>query len=334
MKSSGLIVDVGPHIHGGNSIARTMHNQIIALIPAIAVGVYMFGAGAIRAIAVAVAAAVVFEYLMLRALKKPASALADGSAALTGLLLVLMLPADVPWWVIVVGVGASIVIGKMLFGGLGAYPFNPVIVGWVILLLSWPGLINKWPRPNHMQWGGIAESLPAQTTIEIMKRYGVQMSDQFSILDSFLGFQPGGIGSVAGLALVIGGVFLIARNIISWQVPVGFIAGIFIFGGIYHAVDPTMYASPLFHLVSGTTLFCIFFLAPEHTTSPNTKWGKILFGLCCAALTIVIRTHGTHANGSARFAILLMNLLVPFFDRIRPPILGLPKKSKEAAADA
>ncbi|HOO56075.1 MAG TPA: RnfABCDGE type electron transport complex subunit D [bacterium] len=334
IKPSGLTVGIGPHIHGGNTTSNLIYNQIGALLPAAFAGMYVFGLKSIWVVFWSIASAIFFEYLMLKALKRPAATLLDGHAILTGLLLAMMLPADAPWWIACMGSGIAIVIGKMLFGGMGCYPFNPALVGWIVMLVSYKDIINKFPRPNHEVWGGIAESLPAQTTLEILKRYGVDMAGHYNIIDLFLGYQPGGLGAVAGLAITLGGLYLIIRKIIRWEIPVSFIAGLIAMSGIFWIVSPDRFASPLFHLVSGSTLLCIFFLAPDYSASPNTRWGRIIFGFGCGALAILIRIYGTYPNGSSRFAIMLMCLTIPLLDRIRPHIPGFAKPGKEAAADA
>ncbi|MFC1474439.1 RnfABCDGE type electron transport complex subunit D [bacterium] len=328
MRPSGLTVSVAPHMHCGNSIAGCMHNQIAALVPAVAVGVFFFGPRALLVIGVSIVTAVVMEMLMNRALKVECT-LADGSAVLAGLLLALLMPASAPLWTVVVGAVICIVLAKWLFGGLGSYPFNPVLVAFVMLNISWPRIMTSWPAPNPITCGP-GSSIPVETTLEVLKSYGVSMANQFSMIDALIGMQAGGIGTAAALALIAGGIYLVVRGFISWHIPAGYVAGIVIFAGIFRIIDPTMNACPGFHLLSGMTLIGIFFLAPEYATSPNTFWGKLLYGLGIGMLTMLIRKYGNYPDGTA-FAILLMNLCTPIFDRIRPRVTGI---SKEVAADA
>jgi len=329
MKPSGLTVSFAPHAHCGSSIGKLMYNQVFALLPAVAAGVYFFGLTALRVIAISIATAVVMELLMRRALKREMS-VADGHAILVGLLLALLMPATAPWWLIVIGASLSIVVAKWLFGGLGAYAVNPVLIGWVMVSISWGDILSKWPRPFPVTLGAVA-GMPVETPLEMLKRYGIEMAGQVPLGDMLIGLQAGGIGTVAGLAIIIGGVYLIARGLISWHIPVAYMAGVIVIGGIFRALDPGMYACPFFHLLTGMTLIGAFFIAPEYTTSPNTNWGKLLYGFGCGALIILIRVYGKYPDGTA-FAILLMNICTPLFDRIRPKVTGILGKGVPADA--
>lgn len=325
IKPSGLTVSAAPHLHNGSSVQGRMTLQILALIPATLAGLYFFGAPAAITILLSIATAVVSELGMQKALKRETT-VADGSAVLTGLLFALLLPAGTPWWVVIIGSALCMVLGKWIFGGLGAYPFNPVLVGFMMVKISWPAAISIWPKPAPL---GMTNALPVETGAEILKRYGVAMADQLSTVDMLIGNQAGGIGAVSGIALLAGGIFLVARGVFKWHIPAAFIAGVLLVGGIFRIMDPAEFACPFFHLLAGSTLLGVFFLAPEYTTSPNTKWGKLLYGFGCGALVIIIRIYGKYPDGVA-FAILLMNMFTPLFDRIRPPIAGV---AREAQAD-
>ncbi len=325
IKPSGLTVSAAPHVHCGSSVQERMTLQILALVPATLVGIYFFGLHAAIVVLLSMAAAMVSEMALQKALKREVS-VADGSAALTGLIFALLLPASAPWWAVVLGSAFCMIMGKWVFGGLGSYPFNPALVGYLMVKISWPILLTEWPAPAPF---GITNALPIETGAEILKRYGVTMAEQFSMINALLGNQAGGIGAVCGIALIAGGVFLISRKVFSWHIPVAFIAGVLLVGGIFRIMNPAEYASPFFHLLSGTTLLGVFFIAPEYTTSPCTIWGKLLYGFGCGVMVMIIRVYGTYPDGVV-FAILLMNLLTPIFDRIRPKVVGI---MKEAQAD-
>lgn len=306
-----------------------MSTKILALVPAAMLGFLYFGPRSLLVIAAAIAATLLAEILMCRALKQKLT-ISDGSAILTGLLLALMMPASMPWWAAVVGGFTAIVLAKWLFGGLGAYPFNPVLISWMMLEVSWPKLMARWVTPQIFFLTN-EKAFPVQTYLEILKKYGVEMLGGYNPLDALLGMQGGGIGTIAGAAIILGGLFLIYRGVISWHIPAAYCLGIAAFSGILWYMNPDLYARPDIHLLSGATLLGAFFLAPEYTTSPCTTGGKLFYGLGCGLMTILIRVYGIYPDGTA-FAILLMNLCTPMFDRIRPVIIGLGKK--EVAANA
>lgn len=309
---TNLTVSVAPHWHSGLTIRSSMVNFIIALIPATAWGIYKFGPSAAKVVALSVLTAVVIETLLQLLMKKPVTVM-DGSAALTGLLLALLLPAEIKWWLPVVGVGMAILM-KTLFGGLGAYPFNPVLVGWVVLKLSWAtDLLTD----------------PDMTPLMVLRDYGAGDLVMWELKDLLVGdtdLLAATIGTFGAgqIALLIGGIYLLARGTIRWHIPAAFIVGVAAFSAILYLQDPDTYASPLFHLISGSVLLGAFFLATDYTTSPVTTWGMILFGLGAGILTVMIRIWGSYYDGVA-FAILLMNMATPLFDRIKPKAYGRVK---------
>lgn len=309
---TNLTVSVAPHWHSGLTIRSSMVNFIIALIPATAFGIYTFGSSAAKVVALSVVAAVVIEALLQLLMKKPVT-VADGSAALTGLLLALLLPAEIKWWLPVVGAGMAILI-KNLFGGLGAYPFNPVLVGWVVLKLSWStDLLTD----------------PDMTPLMVLRDYGAGDLVMWELKDLLIGDRDLldatiGMFGAGQIALLIGGVYLLASGHIRWHIPAAFIVGVAGFSAIFYLQDPDIYASPLFHIISGGVLFGAFFLATDYSTSPVTTWGMILFGLGAGILTMMIRIWGSYYDGFP-FAILLMNTATPLLDRIKPKAYGRVK---------
>jgi len=309
-----LTVSSPPHWHTGQKISKVVYGLMIALIPAIILGIVNYRMHAVRVIAVAIVSAMIAEAIMQYAMKRPFS-LTDGSAALSGLLLALILPASTPWWLVAVGSAVGVIVGKQIFGGLGGYPFNPVLIGWAMIRISWPGHLNFDDVLVNFSWVGDAYPL---TTL---KNSGAAALSQFSYADLFLGKQLGGIGAAATLWLIIGGLFAIVRGYIPWRIPVSFILGVFLVSGLYWLIDKNQYASPVFHILTGSVMIGAFFLATDSTTSPVNNWAMILFGLGCGILTVIIRLYGKYPDGVA-FAILLMNMLNPLLDKIRPRVIG------------
>ena len=314
MNDLTLTVSSPPHWHTGQKISKVVYGLMIALIPAIILGIVNYRMHAVRVIAVAIVSAMIAEAIMQYAMKRPFS-LTDGSAALSGLLLALILPASTPWWLVAVGSAVGVIVGKQIFGGLGGYPFNPVLIGWAMIRISWPGHLNFDDVLVNFSWVGDAYPL---TTL---KNSGAAALSQFSYADLFLGKQLGGIGAAATLWLIIGGLFAIVRGYIPWRIPVSFILGVFLVSGLYWLIDKNQYASPVFHILTGSVMIGAFFLATDSTTSPVNNWAMILFGLGCGILTVIIRLYGKYPDGVA-FAILLMNMLNPLLDKIRPRVIG------------
>lgn len=309
---TNLTVSVAPHWHSGLTIRSSMVNFIIALIPVTAWGIYCFGSSAAKVVVISMVAAVVTEALLQLLMKKPVT-VTDGSAALAGLLLALMLPAEVKWWLPVVGAGMAILV-KNLFGGLGAYPFNPVLVGWVVLKLSWS--IDLLTDPDMSPLMVLKENGAGDLVMWELKDLLVGDTD---LLSATIGTFGAG-----QILLAIGGLYLLLRGYIRWHIPAAFIAGVAAFSAIFYLQDPDTYASPLFHIISGNVLLGAFFLATEYTTSPVTTWGMIFFGLAAGVLTMVIRIWGSYYDGVV-FAILLMNTATPLLDRIKPKAYGRVK---------
>ena len=314
MNDLTLTVSSPPHWHTGQKISKVIYGLMLALIPAVILGIVNYRMHAVRVIAVAIVSAMVVEAIMQYAMKRPFS-LTDGSAALSGLLLALILPASTPWWLVAVGSAVGVIIGKQIFGGIGGYPFNPVLIGWAIIRISWPGHLNFDDVLVNFSWVGDAYPL---TTLKVS---GAAALSKFSYVDLFLGKQLGGIGAAATLWLIIGGLFAIVRGYIPWRIPASFILGVFLVSGLYWLIDKNQYASPVFHILTGSVMIGAFFLATDSTTSPVNNWAMVLFGLGCGILTVIIRLYGKYPDGVA-FAILLMNMVNPLLDKIRPRVIG------------
>lgn len=301
---SKLIVPSSPHLHSRESISRIMWTVIFCLIPAGAVGVAIFGLPALWTIALAVVSAVFCEWLIQILTKKKISVL-DGSAILTGLLLAYNLPAQVPFWIPVIGAIFSISIAKMAFGGLGQNIFNPALAGRVFLMASWPKYMTAFPRPFNF------DAITSATPLALLKEG--KLTQHIASWDLFLGIRGGCIGEVCIIALIAGALFLLFRGYISWHIPGSFI---FTTGLLTWAFGGKTFFSGdwFFHILSGGLILGAFFMATDYVTSPLTRKGHLVFGIGCGALTAIIRLWGGYPEGVS-YAILIMNAVTPLIDR-------------------
>ncbi len=294
--SDNLHLSVSPHIHSGRSTRSIMLEVIISLIPAMVAGTLIFGLRSVAVISICVAVCVFSEFFFNVLAKKPRS-IQDLSAVVTGVLLALNLPANVPLWQAAIGSVFAIVVVKCFFGGIGQNFANPAIAARVFMIVAF-GSMAKVAFP-------LVDGVSGATPLEIIASDG-----EISLLDLFLGRHGGAIGETCSLALLIGGIYLIARGIISWHCPVGFIATVFLLsflieGDILVALELTL---------SGGLFIGAFFMATDYATSPINRSGRLLFGIGCGLITVLIRFWGVYPEGVS-FAILLMNILTPYIDR-------------------
>lgn len=316
-----LIVSLSPHVHGGDSVQKNMYGVIIALVPALLVSFYVFGLGALVATLTSIISCVFFEWAINKfILGNKRNTILDGSAILTGLLLGFNLPSNLPVWIIIIGALVAIGIGKMTFGGLGCNPFNPALVGRVFLLISFPVQMTSWPVIHqHMSY---LDAETAATPLALMKEAIHGNADALAKLpdnlDLFLGLNPGCVGEVSAVALLIGLVYMLVKKIITWHIPVSILATVFVFSGIMHLVNPTVYASPLVHLCTGGVMLGAIFMATDYVTSPMTHKGMIIYGIAIGFLTVVIRLFGAYPEGMS-FAILIMNAFTPLINTYCKP---------------
>jgi len=288
---------------------------MLAALPAAVMGVYQYGVPALGVLAFSISCAMIWELVMNFATRRPVS-IGDGNAALIGLLFGMLLPATTPWWIVLVGTFVAIVIGKQVYGGLGCNPFNPVMVALAIIMLSWKGLIDfNQALVNYDLGFEMVDPLAA------VKYLGAAASANYSPGGLLMGQQAGGIGSVFGLGLIIGGLYLILRGYIRWEVSLSFLVGVFVTALLFNISDPDKYAGPLFHLLTGYTLIGAFFLSTEDSSSPVNFIPMLLYGAGAGILTVLIRAIGSFADGVV-FAVLLMNLANPLLDKIRPRAMG------------
>lgn len=315
---NSLYISPSPHIHGGDSISKNMYGVLIALIPALLVSLYFFGLGALIVTLTSVAACVIFEYLIQKFLIKKEPTLCDGSALLTGLLLAFNLPANLPIWIIIIGALAAIGIGKMSFGGLGNNIFNPALVGRVFLLISFPAQMTTWPVAGQFPMVYL-DGQTGATVLSAMKE-GAAVAPSYT--DMLLGNMGGSLGEVGAIALLLGLAFMLFRRIITWHIPVSVIGTVFVFTGIMYLVDPTQYADPMMHLLSGGLLLGAIFMATDYVTSPMSTNGMLVYGVGIGVLTTVIRLFGAYPEGMS-FAILIMNAFTPLINSyIKPKHFG------------
>jgi len=316
-----IYVTSSPHIRSPEDVPWIMRQVIYALIPGALVGIYFFGVPAIKVILISTLACIMFEILWQRLVGQPIT-VKDGSACLTGLLLAMNLPAGSPWWLVVIGAAVAMILGKHVYGGLGNNPFNPALVARVFLLISFPVHMTTWAQPRAFL-SSTADAVSGATPLGALKtaifEHGtVAAYGDFNLLDPFLGNIGGSLGEISALALLLGGIYLIGRKIISWHIPVIYIATVFIFTGICWLINPNMYAPPLFHVIAGGLMIGAFFMATDMVTSPITNKGKIVFAVGCGVITVVIRLWGGYPEGVS-FAILIMNAFVPLINKATGP---------------
>lgn len=326
-----LIVSLSPHVHSGDSVKKNMYGVIIALLPVFAASVWVFGLGALIVTLTSVVACVLFEFLIQKYMLKQPSSITDGSAVITGLLLAFNLPSNIPLGLIIIGSAVAIGIGKMSFGGLGQNIFNPALVGRVFLLISFPVQMTSWPLPIASRTSYL-DAITGATPLSIIKE-GVAagrpmaelMAEVPSYFDLFLG---GTAGEILGVSMIIGLVYMLFKKIITWHIPVTVLGTVGVFTGILHLIDPDVYASPFFHVLTGGVLLGAIFMATDYASSPMSVKGMIVYSIGIGVITVLIRTYGSYPEGIA-FAILIMNAFTPLIDKyIKPKRFGEVIKSK------
>ena len=295
--SNKLKLSVSPHIHSGQSTAGIMRDVLISLLPATIAGTVIFGLRSLLVVAVCIAACVGFEALFNFIIKKDQT-IGDFSAAVTGLLLALNLPANIPLWQCVIGALFAIVVVKCLFGGIGCNPVNPAITARVFMLIAFGSMtVQAFPT--------VVDTVSSATPLSLGE--GAKMP---SLLDLFLGLNGCAIGETCVLALVLGFVYLLVRRVITWHVPVAYIGTVFVCSFFMEGMD---FTSALAMILSGGLFIGAIFMATDYVTSPATAAGKLIFGLGAGLITFVIRYFGVYPEGVS-FAILFMNILTPYID--------------------
>lgn len=310
-----LTVSHAPFWHNGSKVSIKHYHILLATLLAVIPGVWQYGIPALAVIGLSIASAMLWELAMNYLTRRPVT-IGDGNSALLGMLFAMMLPATTPWWVIVVGTFFAVVIGKQIYGGLGGNPFQPAVLAMAVLMLSWGAYFDFNAALVNYQF----DFNPVYPLV-LAKSFGAGAVGAFSLPDLLMGRQIGGIGTSFPLGLIIGGLYLMIRGFVRWEIAVSFIAGMLVTAFIFHAVNPEVYAGAGFHLLTGYSLLGAFFLATEDASSPVNFIPMLLYGALGGFLAILIRNIGTHIDGVI-FAILVINLANPLIDKIRPKTLG------------
>lgn len=331
-KALKLIASSNPHIRNNEDTRSIMLDVIIALCPALAWSVYRFGFRALVAALVSVASAVVWEYLYRIVLKKP-QMIGDLSAAVTGLLLAMVCPVTLPYWMLVVGNFFAVVVVKQLYGGLGKNFMNPALAGRAALVACYAGQMTKWIAPGEaapISLKGV-DVVTAATPMALMGENFGELTATYDLGQMFVGFIGGSAGEISSLMLLVGGLYLIFRKVISWHIPVAYIGTVAVLALVFpHGNDPVQYM--LYSLCGGGLMLGAFFMATDYVTSPVTKKGQLIFGVGCGLLTVFIRTFGSFPEGVC-YSILLMNCTVWIIDRaVKPVRFGVDPAAEKAKA--
>jgi len=313
-----LVLSPSPHLRGKNSIKKDMYLVIFALLFPTAGAVYFFGLYVLLMLAVSLLAAVLTEYVAKMMRRRPFSL--DGSAIVTAILFVLVMPPRTPLWIVVVGSVFSIAVAKEMFGGLGHNVFNPALAGRAFVTVSFAGALSRWIAPVHLM---LADGVTTATPLSESFAYTLSKTEMYKAL--FFGNVGGSAGETSALLILIGGLILIAFRVIKWQVPVFYI-------GTVALLSWALGQDPLFQILAGGLFLGAFFMATDYVTTPITTKGKVIFAIGAGILVVLIRVYGSMPEGVC-YSILLMNAFTPLIDRhVRPKVFGLVKKAKKEAA--
>lgn len=320
-----LTISPSPHVHSGDSTQKIMYRVVYAMIPALLWSVFVFGLDALRVTLIAVVACLAFEYLIQKFLLKIKPTITDGSALVTGILMAFNVPANLPWWIIIIGSLAAIGIGKMSFGGLGTNIFNPALVGRVFMLISFPVQMTSWPVNAR---SGI-DAVTAATPLSVLKEglsNGTPISEISknlpSTVDMLFGNIGGSLGEISALLLIIGGIYMLATKVITWHIPVSVIGSVALIALIFWLVNPELYINPVYHILTGGLMLGAIFMATDMVSSPMTPKGQIIYGVGIGIITISIRMFGAYPEGIS-FAILIMNAVTPLINvYVKPKRFG------------
>ena len=323
MPEKKLTVSASPHVRSAQTVSGIMLNVIIALIPALAASVWLFGLRVLLVCAVTVSVSVLSEYIARKVMKRH-NTIGDLSAVVTGLILAFNLPVSIPLWMAAIGSVIAIVVAKQFFGGIGQNFVNPAIAGRIILMVSFPTAMTTWTAPFAYK--------STQGTITTATPLAAEDSELPSLLKMFLGMRGGSLGETCAAALIIGGLYLIIRKIISPAIPLSFIGTVAVIMLIAGKGDLSFVA---YQLLSGGLMLGAFFMATDYATSPINFKGRIIFGIGCGIITSMIRLFGSLPEGVS-FAIILMNILVPHIENLTTPkpfgtVKEKKSKEKEAA---
>ena len=325
-----LFAAPSPHIHGGEKTRRIMLDVILALVPALAVSTYVMGWRVLLLTGVAVAGCVLFEFLFGLMMGRRTT-IGDLSAIVTGMLLAFNLPVGIPWWIVLIGAVVAIGVGKMTFGGLGCNPFNPALTGRIFLLIAYPVQMTDWTTnvPDTIS-GSTALAEVKYSTYDVAGNIVLDRMNLESVdfLGMFGGTMNGSLGEIASLALILGGLYLLWRKVITWHIPVAVLGTMAVFAlcvALGIGGGALCYELPLFHILAGGALLGAIFMATDYSTSPMTHKGMLLYGVGIGLLTMIIRLWGAYPEGMS-FAIFIMNAATPLINKyLRPKRFGTKK---------
>ena len=323
--------DSSPHLHDGRTLGVVMTDVCIALVPGLLCYVWLFGPGVLLQCILAVSFALLFEFAVLRLRgRDPGPFLRDGSAIVTGLLFAVSISPLAPWWVCLCGIAFAIIIAKHAFGGIGYNIFNPAMAGFVFVLVCFPVQMNTWPDLQAQGIGAYLGSifpmagreldmLSGATPLDDLKTR-LEMMEMVSEIKtaSIYGYFGGAGWEWINVLFMLGGIYLLVRGVIKWQIPAAVLTGIFIVSAVFYFFDADTYASPLFHLFSGGTMLCAFFIATDPVTASTTVRGRLVYGAMIGILICLLRQWGAFPDGVA-FAVLLANIFVPLIDLLTRP---------------
>ncbi len=305
-KNGNLLVTSNPHITDSMNTTKIMTLVVLALMPALIASIIIFGFRALILTVVCVIACIFFEWAFEKIMKQP-STVYDMSAVVTGVLIAMNVPVTLPYWIAVIGCFVAIVIVKQFFGGLGQNFANPAITARIVLLVSFSTQMTTWPDPSQYKVFNAADATTSATPLGVLSENGINAAEsEFSRWTMFIGNTGGSMGEVCALALLVGGLFLIFMRIISIATPLSFLATVAVFSLLAGA-------DPLWQICAGGAMLGAFFMATDYATTPRTTMGKVIFGIGCGLITMVIRLYGSYPEGVS-FSILIMNILTPHID--------------------
>lgn len=310
-----IIVSSSPHIKDSARTSHIMRDVCIALVPALVASVFYFGIRALYITALCMVFCVGAEFLWQKLTGRPVT-ISDGTAAVTGMLLAFNLPVSAPWWICLIGSAVAIIIAKQFFGGVGHNFMNPALVGRAFLLASWPVIMTRWTAPFSTGFLIPADVVTSATPLAILKNPEVGVLPK--AWDMFLGNIGGCIGEVSTLALILGGIYLVIRKVISVKIPLTYILTVAVLTFVFPSEGLTGVDSMIYNLLSGGLFLGAIFMATDYVTSPITAKGQLVMGLGCGILTFVIRRFGSYPEGVS-YSILLMNVATPLIDRWTQP---------------
>ncbi len=324
-----LTISGAPHAHSPENVKKIMWGVVIALLPTLLTAIYFFRFDALLTVSVAVASCLFFEWAIQKYLLKTPPSVTDGSAVITGLLLAFNLPSNLPVWMTIIGALVAIGIAKMAFGGLGQNPFNPALVARAFLLISFPVAMTSWPAIRPLFGQNVVDAMTGPTPLGILKEglsQGQSLTELMPLIPDYaqmlVGARGGSLGEVSAIAILLGGLYMLWKKIITWHIPVAFIGSAFVFACILNAINPEHFINPFVHILSGGLMLGAVFMATDMVTSPMSPKGQLIFGLGCGLLTITIRVWGAYPEGVS-FAILIMNAFVPLINRgFKPRVFG------------